>query len=78
MPFDKVILHPKTNEELKRLQLKKNQGDTANLLAEWGIKGSLQRRQNQLNEEKAVFVIMLLRPPSQERPLSLNAKGRIH
>ena len=70
MPLDKVILHPKTNEELKMV-IEKIQGNTANLLAEWGIKGSLQQAESIKMKKRLFSVIMLFTArPAQERPLS--------
>ncbi|MBI5048905.1 MAG: hypothetical protein HZB54_08160, partial [Deltaproteobacteria bacterium] len=40
VPFDKVILHPKTGEELN-IAIEKIEGVAAKLLHEWGIKGNL-------------------------------------
>ena len=67
--LDKVILHPKTNEELK-IAIEKIQGNTANLLAEWGIKGSLQQAESIKMKKRLFSVIMLFTArPAQERPL---------
>src|SRR3972149_2113727 len=41
IPIEKVILHPKTNEELT-IAIEKIQKNTANILKEWGITNSLQ------------------------------------
>ena len=69
----KVILHPKTNEELK-IAVEKIQGNTSNLLAEWGIKGSLQQAESIKMKKRLFSVIMLFYgPPGTGKTLAANA-----
>jgi SpoVK/Ycf46/Vps4 family AAA+-type ATPase len=71
--LDKVILHPKTNEELK-IAVEKIQGNTSNLLAEWGIKGSLQQAESIKMKKRLFSVIMLFYgPPGTGKTLAANA-----
>lgn len=71
--LDKVILHPKTNEELK-IAVEKIQGNTSHLLAEWGIKGSLQQAESIKMKKRLFSVIMLFYgPPGTGKTLAANA-----
>lgn len=71
--LDKVILHPKTNEELK-IAIEKIHGNTSNLLAEWGIKGSLQQAESNKKKKRLLSVIMLFYgPPGTGKTLAANA-----
>lgn len=71
--LDKVILHPKTNEELK-IAVEKIQGNTSDLLAEWGIKGSLQQAEAIKKKKRLFSVIMLFYgPPGTGKTLAANA-----
>src|SRR3989344_7194871 len=71
VPFDKVILHPKTSEELN-IAIEKIEGGTANLLHEWGIKGNL------LNTEsgkriRQTALMLFYGPPGTGKTLAANA-----
>lgn len=73
VPFDKVILHPKTSEELS-IAIEKIEGSAANILQEWGIKNNLQQSETHKNRRKKAAVTMLFHgPPGTGKTLAANA-----
>ena len=71
VPFDKVILHPKTSEELS-IAIEKIEGNAADLLREWGIKNNLLFAET--GKKRRQPVVMLFHgPPGTGKTLAANA-----
>lgn len=71
--LDKVILHPKTSEELS-VAIEKIEGNTANLLQEWGIKNNILIAEADKRQKTRQPVIMLFYgPPGTGKTLAANA-----
>ena len=73
IPIEKVILHPKTNEELT-IAIEKLQKNTANVLKEWGIKNSLQSAETYKRRKSKPSITMLFHgSPGTGKTLAANA-----
>ena len=73
IPIEKVILHPKTNEELT-IAIEKIQKNTANILKEWGITNSLQSSGTDKRRKSRLSVTMLFHgSPGTGKTLAANA-----
>ncbi|OHD87995.1 MAG: hypothetical protein A2Y52_02225 [Sulfuricurvum sp. RIFCSPLOWO2_02_43_6] len=69
--FDKVILHPKTSEELN-IAIEKIEGSTANILQEWGIKNNLLNAEGS-REIRQSSLMLFYGPPGTGKTLAANA-----
>lgn len=71
--LDKVILHPKTMEELN-VAIEKTDGNTSNILQEWGIKNNLLNTTATKRRKTRQPAVMLFHgPPGTGKTLAANA-----
>lgn len=73
VPLDKVILHPKTGEELS-IAVEKIEGNAANLLQEWGIQNNLLHTEAKKRKKiKQPVAMLFYGPPGTGKTLAANA-----
>src|SRR4030067_1232924 len=70
--LDKVVLHPKTNEELS-IAIEKIKGTTSNLLNEWGINNNLQSAKTRSKKTRLSVIMLFYGPPGTGKTLAANA-----